>query len=83
MIVNDLLNDTGVNYDYALVHPRVHVARQASYQYKSVGNVEILGQIEGDAVRFTMADAASPTIMRDVADASAVYVLMPMYCVKP
>ncbi len=40
--------------------------------------LEILGQIEGDAVRFTMADAASPTIMRDVADASAVYVLMPM-----
>ncbi len=40
--------------------------------------LEILGQIEGDAVRFTMADAASPTIIRDVADGSAVYVLMPM-----
>jgi DNA polymerase-3 subunit beta len=40
--------------------------------------LEILGQIEGDAVRFTMADAASPTVLRDVADASAVYVLMPM-----
>ncbi len=40
--------------------------------------LEILGQIEGDAARFTMADAASPTVIRDVADASAVYVLMPM-----
>jgi DNA polymerase-3 subunit beta len=40
--------------------------------------LEIMGQIEGDAARFTMADAASPTVIRDVADASAVYVLMPM-----
>ena len=40
--------------------------------------LEILGQIEGDAARFTMADAASPTVIRDVADASAMYVLMPM-----
>jgi DNA polymerase-3 subunit beta len=40
--------------------------------------LEILGQIEGDAARFTMADAASPTVIRDVADASAIYVLMPM-----
>ena len=37
-----------------------------------------MGQIEGDAARFTMADAASPTVIRDVADGSAVYVLMPM-----
>ena len=40
--------------------------------------LEILGQIEGEAARFTMADAASPTVIRDVADASAMYVLMPM-----
>src|SRR3954467_15869077 len=40
--------------------------------------LEILGQIEGDAARFAMADAASPTVIRDVADASAMYVLMPM-----
>ena len=40
--------------------------------------LEILSQIEGDAARFTMADAASPTVIRDVADSSAVYVLMPM-----
>jgi len=40
--------------------------------------LDIMGQIEGDAARFGMLDAASPTVVRDVADASAVYVLMPM-----
>ena len=40
--------------------------------------LDILGQIEGDAAQFALADAASPTVVREVADASAVYVLMPM-----
>ncbi len=40
--------------------------------------LDILSQIEGDGVRFVMADAASPTIVQDVSDASAIYVLMPM-----
>ena len=40
--------------------------------------LEILAQIEGDAARFTMADSGSPTVVREVADDSAVYVLMPM-----
>jgi DNA polymerase-3 subunit beta len=40
--------------------------------------MDILGQIEGDAVRLVMADASAPTILRDVADGSAIYVLMPM-----
>ncbi|UEM03869.1 DNA polymerase III subunit beta [Skermanella rosea] len=40
--------------------------------------LDITQQIEGDGARFTMADAASPTIVRDVADSSALYVLMPM-----
>ena len=40
--------------------------------------LDIMQQIEGDAARFTMADAASPTVIRDVSDGSAVYVLMPM-----
>jgi DNA polymerase-3 subunit beta len=40
--------------------------------------LEILAQIEGDAARFAMADAASPTVVREVTDSSAVYVLMPM-----
>ncbi len=40
--------------------------------------LDIAQQIEGDAAQFTMADAASPTIVREVADSSALYVLMPM-----
>jgi DNA polymerase-3 subunit beta len=40
--------------------------------------LDIMGQIEGDAARFVMADAASPTLVREVVDGSALYVLMPM-----
>ena len=40
--------------------------------------LDIMQQIEGDAARFAMADAASPTIVREVADGGALYVLMPM-----
>jgi len=40
--------------------------------------LDITQQIEGDGARFIMADAASPTVVRDVADSSALYVLMPM-----
>ncbi|WP_395681870.1 DNA polymerase III subunit beta [Inquilinus sp.] len=40
--------------------------------------LDITQQIEGDGARFAMADAGSPTIVRDTADSSALYVLMPM-----
>lgn len=40
--------------------------------------LDIAQQIEGDGARFTMADAASPTIVQDMTDQSALYVLMPM-----
>jgi len=40
--------------------------------------LDITQQIEGDDAQFSMADAASPTIVRDAADTSALYVLMPM-----
>ena len=40
--------------------------------------LDIAQQIEGESAEFLMADAASPTIVRDSADASALYVLMPM-----
>ncbi|MEO1225332.1 MAG: DNA polymerase III subunit beta [Pseudomonadota bacterium] len=40
--------------------------------------LDITQQLDGDGARFVMADAASPTIIQDVADASALYVLMPM-----
>ena len=40
--------------------------------------LDITTNIEGEHVRLDMADAASPTILREVGDASAIYVLMPM-----
>jgi DNA polymerase III subunit beta len=40
--------------------------------------LDITEQIEGEGARFAMIDAASPTVVRDTADASALYVLMPM-----
>ncbi len=40
--------------------------------------LDIAQQIEGEVAQISMADAASPTIVREVADSSALYVLMPM-----
>lgn len=40
--------------------------------------LDIAQQIEGEGAEFAMADAASPTVVRDAADGSALYVLMPM-----
>jgi len=40
--------------------------------------MDITAQIEGDNARFALNDAASPTVVRDGADESALYVLMPM-----
>jgi DNA polymerase-3 subunit beta len=40
--------------------------------------LDIAGQMTGGKARFTLADAASPTIIRDADDDAALYVLMPM-----
>jgi len=40
--------------------------------------LDIANQVEGDTAEFVMADAASPTIVRDPKDPGALYVLMPM-----
>jgi DNA polymerase-3 subunit beta len=40
--------------------------------------LDITQQIEGDQAQFVMADSASPTVVRDLSDPSALYVLMPM-----
>jgi DNA polymerase-3 subunit beta len=40
--------------------------------------LDITQQISGDTTQFVMNDAASPTIIREVGDSSALYVLMPM-----
>jgi DNA polymerase III subunit beta len=40
--------------------------------------LDIAEQIDGEGAQFVMSDAGSPTIVRDSADASALFVLMPM-----
>lgn len=40
--------------------------------------LDILSQIEGETVRVKLADSASPTILKDMLDEAALYVLMPM-----
>lgn len=40
--------------------------------------LDITSQLEGDGCRITLADSASPTIIQDAADSSALYVLMPL-----
>lgn len=40
--------------------------------------LDITDQIEGEGAEFMLADAASPTLVRDTADPGALYVLMPM-----
>ena len=40
--------------------------------------LEMMQQIEGDAVQFVLMDSTSPTLVRDTADIGALYVVMPM-----
>jgi DNA polymerase-3 subunit beta len=40
--------------------------------------LEMTQQIEGDSLRFSMADSVSPTVVGDSGDVRALYVLMPM-----
>ena len=40
--------------------------------------IDILQQIQGEGVRFLLADASAPAVVQDVEDTSALYVLMPM-----
>lgn len=40
--------------------------------------LDVADQVDGERIRFTMADAASPTLVNDSGDDAALYVLMPM-----
>jgi DNA polymerase-3 subunit beta len=40
--------------------------------------LDITQQIEGEEARFSIADASSPTILQELGDSGAIYVLMPM-----
>lgn len=40
--------------------------------------LEMMGQIEGDTAQFLLSDGNAPALVRDTADVSALYVIMPM-----
>ena len=40
--------------------------------------LDISQQIKGKTMRLTLADSASPTLVQDIDDKGAIYVLMPM-----
>ena len=46
--------------------------------FNSAYLMDVTRQIEGEGCRISLSDPASPTIIQDVADASSLYVLMPM-----
>ena len=46
--------------------------------FNSAYLLDVTRQIDGETARFIMADSASPTVMQETDDASALYVLMPM-----
>ena len=55
-----------------------YVASPLEIGFNSRYLLDIAEQIDGDGAQFLMSDAGSPTIVRDSADPSALYVLMPM-----
>ncbi|MCC7260074.1 MAG: DNA polymerase III subunit beta [Alphaproteobacteria bacterium] len=40
--------------------------------------LEMMSQVDGDTVQFVLSDGSSPALVRDTADAGALYVIMPM-----
>ena len=66
---NDTANETiQVDYDDS----EIEIGFNSRYL------LDIAQQITGDKVRFTLADSGSPTLVQDLNDAGAIYVLMPM-----
>jgi len=51
-------------------------ALEVGYNFRYL--LDILAVIKGDNVQMTFSDSSSPSIVRDTADSSAIYVLMPM-----
>ena len=57
---------------------RVRTNRKGQSGLVGIQLLDIAEQIDGEGAQFVMSDAGSPTIVRDSADKSALYVLMPM-----
>lgn len=53
-----------------------HESLEIGYNFRYL--LDILAEIKGESVKISFADASSPSVIHDTADASAIYVLMPM-----
>ena len=60
--------EIGVTYDAA----QIEIGFNGKYL------LDIASQVEGEEARFMLADAGSPTMIKDSEDNGALYVLMPM-----
>ena len=49
---------------------------ETGYNFRYV--LDMLAQIEGETTQVMLADSASPALVRDPSDVSALYVIMPM-----
>ena len=62
------VEEVPIEYD----HEKLEIGFNARYL------LDIAGQVESKSIEFVLADSASPTIVRDPEDPSALFVLMPM-----
>ncbi len=53
-----------------------HQPLEIGYNFRYL--LDILGEVKGETVRISFADASSPSVIHDTSDNSAIYVLMPM-----
>ena len=58
--------------------PATYTATALDIGFNSRYLLDIVGQFKGETASFALADAGSPTVIRDAGDNSALYVLMPM-----
>jgi DNA polymerase-3 subunit beta len=58
--------------------PATYSADAVEIGFNSRYLLEVLSQLEGDTAQVLLSDGASPALVRDPADATALYVVMPM-----
>ncbi|MAH84421.1 MAG: DNA polymerase III subunit beta [Rhodospirillaceae bacterium TMED8] len=81
VLMNGLLVLSASSPEHGTATEEVEVSYQGEkieIGFNSAYLLDITRQIEGEMARFSMADSSSPTVMREIDDDNALYVLMPM-----
>ena len=66
------------NMEALLKKSKYYLGDTVEIGFNSAYLLDITRQIEGDTAQVSLADGNSPTILREMDDASALYVIMPM-----